>query len=532
TVYVNGVAVGIDSSGSVSSCNDYPKMWYNASANVAKGEMANAQIYATALSANQIQQLYQNGISAPPIANAGLVGWWPLNGNANDYSGNGNNGTVYGAASFAVQNLAASNYTSSLAASFNGQNSVITAPISLNSSSFSIVFWANPANQLKITSANGYTVMNSIGTNTLEVWLNNGGGVGASPGSGDEELGIGSNYYHGFGINANTFNFIGISVNNGKISFYANGAGPYNVSGVAGPYNINSISLAQSAGGISMFNGSIANFQIYSTALPPSAVQTLYAGGISGTPIANAGLVGWWPLNGNANDYSGNGNNGTATNVGYVGVVSRTYNPLNSAGTYGLSFNGQNTAVYATKSVSIPFSYTISQWFKLNSAISPSSSVLGGASPIVDIYNASSNGGIGGNQNHDFAGTWAGGSSGIFSVAEDWPQNWQFCTTPAGLIKPNVWYNAIVSVNAYDSVVIYLNGVNVTSCTLTVPEVPVLYPAVGIGGNPPGGLELANASIADVQIYNTAINASEARTIYEEGLHNFASSIIPMSWYP
>ena len=27
----------------------------------------------------------------------GLVGWWPFNGNANDESGNGNNGNVNGA---------------------------------------------------------------------------------------------------------------------------------------------------------------------------------------------------------------------------------------------------------------------------------------------------------------------------------------------------------------------------------------------------------------------------------------------------
>lgn len=27
----------------------------------------------------------------------GLVGWWPFNGNINDLSGNGNNGTVFGA---------------------------------------------------------------------------------------------------------------------------------------------------------------------------------------------------------------------------------------------------------------------------------------------------------------------------------------------------------------------------------------------------------------------------------------------------
>ena len=31
------------------------------------------------------------------IPTNGLVGWWPFNGNANDESGNGNNGTVNGA---------------------------------------------------------------------------------------------------------------------------------------------------------------------------------------------------------------------------------------------------------------------------------------------------------------------------------------------------------------------------------------------------------------------------------------------------
>ena len=31
------------------------------------------------------------------VTTNGLVGWWPFNGNANDESGNGNNGTVNGA---------------------------------------------------------------------------------------------------------------------------------------------------------------------------------------------------------------------------------------------------------------------------------------------------------------------------------------------------------------------------------------------------------------------------------------------------
>ena len=35
-------------------------------------------------------------------------------------------------------------------------------------------------------------------------------------------------------------------------------------------------------------------------------------------PVDLQNLVGWWPLNGNANDYSGNQNNGGATNVIYT----------------------------------------------------------------------------------------------------------------------------------------------------------------------------------------------------------------------
>jgi len=60
------------------------------------GSIANVQIYNTSLSASQIQQLYQEGIEGLPYT-ANLVAWWPLNGNANDYSGNGNNGTAYDA---------------------------------------------------------------------------------------------------------------------------------------------------------------------------------------------------------------------------------------------------------------------------------------------------------------------------------------------------------------------------------------------------------------------------------------------------
>ncbi len=64
------------------------------------------------------------------------------------------------------------------------------------------------------------------------------------------------------------------------------------------------------------FNGNIANVQIYNTTLSPAEINALYLEGIGGAPIRPQNIVGWWPLNGNANDYSGNGNNGQITSGG------------------------------------------------------------------------------------------------------------------------------------------------------------------------------------------------------------------------
>jgi hypothetical protein len=63
------------------------------------------------------------------------------------------------------------------------------------------------------------------------------------------------------------------------------------------------------------FNGSMANIQIYSTLLSKFEIQTMYQEGMGNVPVSNTGLVSWWPLDGNANDYSGNNNNGIATGI-------------------------------------------------------------------------------------------------------------------------------------------------------------------------------------------------------------------------
>jgi hypothetical protein len=88
-----------------------------------------------AISANVIAQ------NVPSyIPTNGLVGWWPFNGNANDESGNGNDGTVNGAV---LTNDRFGN--ANKAYQFNYQNISIT-DFNVNYGSLSLSFWFNPSN--------------------------------------------------------------------------------------------------------------------------------------------------------------------------------------------------------------------------------------------------------------------------------------------------------------------------------------------------------------------------------------------------
>ncbi len=73
------------------------------------------------------------------------------------------------------------------------------------------------------------------------------------------------------------------------------------------------------------FEGKIANVQLYNISLTSNAVSQLYYEGIGGVPVDLQHIIGWWPLDGNADDYSGNGDNGTTTGVAYSGTWYSTY---------------------------------------------------------------------------------------------------------------------------------------------------------------------------------------------------------------
>ncbi len=73
------------------------------------------------------------------------------------------------------------------------------------------------------------------------------------------------------------------------------------------------------------WNGLISNIQIYNTSLSSNEITDLYMEGIGGDPILPQNLIGWWPLNGNSNDYSGNGNNGQPIGIVYTSSWNTGY---------------------------------------------------------------------------------------------------------------------------------------------------------------------------------------------------------------
>ncbi len=60
------------------------------------GSISNIQLYDTFLNSNQVLQLFGQGIMGSGVSTQNMVGWWKLAGNAEDYSGDNNTGTIYG----------------------------------------------------------------------------------------------------------------------------------------------------------------------------------------------------------------------------------------------------------------------------------------------------------------------------------------------------------------------------------------------------------------------------------------------------
>jgi hypothetical protein len=211
----------------------------------------------------------------------GLVGWWPFNGNANDESGNGNNGTVNGATLTADRN---GNVNS--AYSFNGINQNITKnSFSINNGALTISFWLNAKTinkTMRIITHNWDNSQSTFSTHIDQKSLIYGyiGGVTKD---------VNNIQYHVWSqnvINSNQWYFISCTFSDKSNKIYVNG----NLINSITTTNLKSAINTLFFGGDSSwpFNGILDDIAIYNRALTQQEITALYTGTSSCTnPIAN-----------------------------------------------------------------------------------------------------------------------------------------------------------------------------------------------------------------------------------------------------
>ncbi|MCK9204540.1 MAG: hypothetical protein M0P58_08935 [Bacteroidales bacterium] len=246
------------------------------------------------------------------------------------------------------------------------------------------------------------------------------------------------------------------------------------------------------------YTGAVGS-EIYNTSTAiknPENVQTS-----GSTIIPTDGLLAYYPFNGNANDESGNGNNGvvngaTLTNDRF-GNANKSY-----------SFDGIDDWIDVNYNENLfPQIQTISLWIFAENSNSYSSCILRAG-------NASNDG-------------WRG-----YSIS---PRNFEtqygytdfngsdYCLT---LVQPinewliRQWFHLII-VRNNNSGDHYINGNLVSSANTQGVYQPPLYSKLFIGSNHLGdnGLPFSffNGFLDDIRIYNRALTVSEIQALYHEG---------------
>jgi hypothetical protein len=221
--------------------------------------------------------------------------------------------------------------------------------------------------------------------------------------------------------------------------------------------------------------------------------------------VPTTGLVGWWPFTGNANDESGNGNNGTPQNG--ASLTSDRYGFNNSA--YNFDFISNNLIrVPHQSSLNLMSDFSISIWFKSNNA-PPSANNYVFVSKHDNFLTCCGN-------NIPYIGYITWNASGHYqkpSLAYAQSGNFTFPESDT-LITTNVWQH-IVFVNRNDTVKMYLDGGLIynqyfSSALRASNTEDLLFGSTNRGP----ALECMNGKLDDIGIWNRVLTQQEITNLF------------------
>ncbi|HVX57941.1 MAG TPA: LamG domain-containing protein [Candidatus Saccharimonadales bacterium] len=432
----------------------------------------------------------------------GLVGWWKLNGNAKDSTPYQDNGTLSSPPPTPTADRKA---TANGAYSFNGTSNYIEMPTGNNgilsiTGNMTINAWVNIANN------NNYEPIVSKS--------NSPGSTGEYEMAADFRSGSTSLSWRSTNANSTAFTnfFAGYTgqwvqvtavVSGTNLSVYRNGQffGSQSI-GTRSASSNDVVIGSRPLNKIFLFQGSISDVRIYNRALSQQDITNLYnsynsqinlyspPGAGNGVNLT-AGLVGYWPFNGNAKDATPFSHNGTVINAT---LTSDRAGRPNSA--YHVE-QANRAEIQVAGGPVVSANATIAGWFYLPSG---NSGGPGGANDSVLLRdNTCASGWI--------LGYLPDGDSGHFSFRTGGAI---FNTSVLAASIENRWAYYVMTVSG-NVAKYYLDGALVYTGATNVPTASAL-PWHFMENGSCGQYEAASAS--DIRIYDRAINAAEVQALY------------------
>jgi hypothetical protein len=234
--------------------------------------------------------------------------------------------------------------------------------------------------------------------------------------------------------------------------------------------------------------------------------------------VPTNGLVGWWPFNGNANDESGNGNNGT---VNGSGLTTDRFGSANSA----YSFNGINNNIEVANNPSINglTEISISYWVNVNQL--PQINISNGFAGCVTKWFGTGNC----NSNTDHYGTWITsnskfkGGTRLYSAGAS-------MTSSQPLITLGNWFFICFVHDANFGGRLYING-NLVS------HIPIAGSLCSTTNNLFFGCDnglgtlnrFLNGKLDDIGIWNRALTECEIQDLYNAQLGSFSNTAVTVN---
>lgn len=229
-------------------------------------------------------------------------------------------------------------------------------------------------------------------------------------------------------------------------------------------------------------------------------IAAAFAAQVQAQSFLTNGLVAYYPFNGNANDASGHGNNGTAQNVTFATVSNR----LAAIFTGALNSSVQ---VADSPSLDITNAVTVSLWFDCFGDTQWVGCLLDKAwkQPVSMDWSYRA---------------WSVWWQGPDIIAPQWTANYAQWMPEAGAtsVSHNQWYHMVAIADGGNGLCkFYTNGVVaasviVTPFTVSAGPFPLVIgaPVAQTASNQTGFL----GAINDVRIYNRALSASEVQQLY------------------